>query len=95
MTFFRNCNAHISPLFRDSNTLKLPDEIALENCLFVNKYFNKFLPLTNVNLTKVFKNWFTISSDFHTSSTRWSSLGCLVVPPYNTTITILEELSQY
>ena len=37
-------NAHKSPLFRDLNILKLPDKIALENCLFINKYFNKCLP---------------------------------------------------
>ena len=57
--------------------LKLSDKIALENCLFINKYFNKCLPT-------IFKNWFTLSSDFHTYNTRWSNLGCIVVPPHNT-----------
>ena len=75
--YFLNHNAHTSPLFRDLNILKLPDKIALENCLFINKYFNKCLPT-------IFKNWFTLSSDFHTYNTRWSNLGCIVVPPHNT-----------
>ena len=56
---FLNHNAHTSPLFRELNILKLLDKIALENYLFINKYFNKCL------LT-IFKNWFTLSSDFHT-----------------------------
>ena len=64
--YFLNHNADTSPLFRDLNILKLPDKIALENCLFINKYFNKFLPT-------IFKNWFTLSSDFHTYNTRWSN----------------------
>ena len=61
--YFLNHNAHTSPLFRDLNILKLPDKIALENCLFINKYFNKCLPT-------IFKNWFTLSSDFHTYYTH-------------------------
>ena len=75
--YFLNHNAHTSPLFRDLNILKLPDEVALENCLFMNKYFNKCLPT-------IFKNWFTFSSDFCIYNTRWSNLGCIVVPPHNT-----------
>ena len=75
--YFRSRNVHTSPLFREFNILKLPDKIALENCLFINKYFNKCLPT-------LFKNWFTFSSDFHTCSTCWSNLGCLVVPSHNT-----------
>ena len=35
---FRNHSA------QTPNILKLPDKIALENFLFINKYFNKFLP---------------------------------------------------
>ena len=49
--YLLNYNAHTSTLFRDFNILKLPDKIALENCLFINKYFNKCLPT-------IFKNWF-------------------------------------
>ena len=72
-----NHNAHTSPLFRDFNILKLPDKISLEKCLFINKCFNKCLPT-------IFKNWFTLSSDFHTYNTCWSNLGCTVVPPHST-----------
>ena len=78
--YFLNHNAHTSPSyisFRDLNILKLPDKIALENCLFINKYFNKCLHT-------IFKNWFTLSSDFNTYYTRWSNLGCIVVPPHST-----------
>ena len=64
--YFLNHNAHAFDLFRDLNILKLPDKVALENCLFMNKYFNKW-----------FKNWFTLSSDFHAYNTRWSNLDCL------------------
>ena len=75
--YFRSCNAHTSPIFRESNILKFSDQIVPENCLFLNRYFNKCLPT-------IFKNWFTLSSDFHIYSTRWSNLSCLVVPPHNT-----------
>ena len=70
-------NGHISPLFRESHIPKLSDKIALENCLFINKYFIKVL-------RTIFKNWFTLSSDFRTYSTRWSNLVHVVVPPHNT-----------
>ena len=75
--YFLNHGAHTSHLFRDLNILKLPDKIAVENCLFINKYFNKCLP-------RIFKNWFTLSSDFHTYNTPWSNLDFTVVPPHNT-----------
>ena len=75
--YFLNHNAHIYPLFRDLNILKLSDKNALENCLFINKYFNKCLPT-------IFKNWFTLSFDFHTYVTCWSNLGCIVVLAHNT-----------
>ena len=74
--YFLNHNAHTSSSFRELNILKLPDKTALENCLFINKYPNKCLPT-------IFKNWFTLSSDFHTYNIRWSNLGCIVVPPHN------------
>ena len=57
--------------------IKLPDKIALENCLIVNKYFNKCPPT-------VFKNCFTLSSYFHPYNTCWSNLGYIIVPPHNT-----------
>ena len=62
--YFLNHNAYTSPLFRELNILKLPYNIALENCFFINKYFSKCLPT-------IFKNWFTLSSGFHTYNIRW------------------------
>ena len=75
--YFPNHNAHTSNLFRNLNILRLPDKIALENCPFINKYFNKCLPT-------IFKNCFFLSSDVHNYNTRWSNLGCIIVPPHNT-----------
>ena len=75
--YFLNHNAHISPLFREVKILKLHDKIVLEKCLFINKYFNKFLP-------RISKNWFTLSSDFHTYNTRLSNLASIAVPHLNT-----------
>ena len=77
VTYFLKHNAHTYSLFRDLNILKLHDKIALEKYLFINKYFKKCLPT-------IFKNWFTLSSIFHIYNTRWSNLGCIVVPPRNT-----------
>ena len=36
--------------------------------------------MSTYNLSKLV----TISSHFHNYNTRWSSLGCIVVPPHNT-----------
>ena len=77
--YFLNRNEHTNPLFKDSNTLKFPDKIALENCIFIKNHFNQTLPTP-------FKNWFTLSTDSHTHNTRWSDLGCLKIPPHKTTI---------
>ena len=67
---FLSHNAHTSPLFRQLSILKLPDKIVL----FINKYFNKCLP-------KIFKKWFTLSSNCHTYNTRCPNLGCIFAPP--------------
>ena len=77
--YFLHDNAHTSPLFREPNILKLSHKITLEKCLLLNKYFNKCLPT-------IFKNWSTLSSDFHTYNTHWSNLGCIVAPPHNTNL---------
>ena len=80
--YIQNYNAHTSPIFRESNILKLLEKIALENCFFISKYFNKFLPTT-----------FTFSSDFHNYNTRWSNLRCLFVPSRITLNCIAETQS--
>ena len=53
--------------------LTLPDKVASENCLFINKYFNKFLPT-------IFKSCFTLSTNSQIYNTRWFILGFIVVP---------------
>ena len=40
-----------SSLFSESNIIKLPDKISIENCLFFSKSLNDHLPET-------FNNWF-------------------------------------
>ena len=35
LMYFLNPNAHTTTLYKDSNTLKFPDKIALENCIFI------------------------------------------------------------
>ena len=50
ITYLRNHDTNTSPLFRESSILKLPDKIVLETCLFINKYFIKFLPTIFKNL---------------------------------------------
>ena len=63
--YFLNQNAHTAPLLKDSDILKFPDKITLENC--IKNYFNQ-------TLLTPFKNWFTLSKDSHTHNTRWSKI---------------------
>ena len=46
--------------------------------VFSNKKKKKF----NKVLSPIFKNWFTLSPDFHACSTRSSTLDGLVVPTH-------------
>ena len=75
--YFLNRNIHTSPLFKNSNILKFPDKIALENCNFLKNYFYQTLPTP-------FKNWFTPSTDSHTHNATWSNLVCPKIPPHKT-----------
>ena len=72
LMYFLNRNLYTSPLFKRSDILKFPDQIALENCNFINNYLNQTLPTP-------FKNWFTLSTDSHTHNTRWLNLVCLKI----------------
>ena len=45
----------------------------------MKNYFNQTLPTPS-------KNWFTLSTDSHTRSTRWSNLGYLKIPAHETKI---------
>ena len=42
--FFLRREAHINPLFKDSNILKFHDKIALENSILIHKSFKHQLP---------------------------------------------------
>ena len=44
MIHFIERNAHIAPLFFKSKIVKLPDQIKIENCLFISRYVNNKLP---------------------------------------------------
>ena len=65
-------NAHSNPLL-----FRLPDEIIMENCLFISKSIN-------FNLPPLFNRWFTFSSDSHNYETSTSSKGLLKVNTVNT-----------
>ena len=47
---------HTSSLFSESNIIKLPDKISIENCLFFSKSLINHLP-------EIFNNQFVFSSD--------------------------------
>ena len=68
---------HTSSLFSESNIIKLPDKISIENCLFVSKSLNNQLP-------EIFNNWFVFSSDTHRYETSCSEKGMLKVKSFNT-----------
>ena len=44
LIYLLNRNAHTTSLFKDSNILKFPVKIALENCIFIKNYFSQTLP---------------------------------------------------
>ena len=54
--YFKGKFDHTSSLLSDSNIIKLPDKISIENCLFVSKSLNN-------QLAEIFNNWFVLSSD--------------------------------
>ena len=68
---------HTSSLFSESNMIKLPDKISIENCLFVSKSLNNQLP-------EIFNNWFVFSSDTRRYETSCSEKGMLKVKSFNT-----------
>ena len=55
--FFLRREAHINPLFKDSNILKFHDKIALENSIFIHKSFKHQLPdhlITGLDSPQIF-----------------------------------------
>ena len=63
---------YTNSLFSESNIIKLPDKISIENCLFVSKSLNNQLP-------KIFNKLFVFSSDAHRYETSCSEKGMLIV----------------
>ena len=66
---------HTSSLFSESNIIKLPDKISIENYLFVSKSLNNQLP-------EIFNN-FVFSSDTTRYETSCSEKGMLKVNSFN------------
>ena len=64
--YFKECNAHSSPLFHHSKIIKIADKFKIQNCLSINKYANNILP-------SIFTNWFTFSSMPHNYQTSFAS----------------------
>ena len=57
--YFLKRHAHASRLFKNLIVLKLPDNVSLENYVFICKYFSQSLP----------KTWFTLATTSHTHNT--------------------------
>ena len=71
--YFKERNAHSSPLFHYSKIIKIADKVKIENCLFINKYTNNKLP-------SIFTNWFKFSSRSHNYQTSFASKGNIQIP---------------
>ena len=74
--YFKGKFDHTSSLFSESNIIKLPDKIFMENCLFVSKSLNSQSP-------EIFNNWFVFSYDTHSYETSCSEKGMLKVKSFN------------
>ena len=63
-------------IFKKTNISRLHDEIFIENCLFITKYFNQALP-------KYFDNWFILTIPSYIPNSRWSNLVYLIKLSHN------------
>ena len=70
---FKDCSAHVAPLFFKSKIVKLPEKIEIENCHFIIKYINNKLP-------PMFNGWFIFSSTYYNYETSWATKGHLKIP---------------
>ena len=75
--FFQNRLSHTNPLFLSSSIIKLYDQISIDNCIFINKVFNKRVP-------PIFQDWFAFSSLGHSHNLRSCASGFLKIPHFNT-----------
>ena len=72
---FQSRDSHSSPVFKSNHVLKLEDKLLIENILFINKSFNKFL-------FPIFKSWFTFCSDIHSYQTVSSTAENIFKPSF-------------
>ena len=75
--YFKGKFDHTSSLFSESNIIKLPDKISVENCLFVSKFLSNQLP-------EIFNNWFVLYFDTHRYEKSCSEKVMLKVKPFHT-----------
>ena len=75
---FSDFRADCNPIYRELNILKLRDQIAIQNCLFVHD------SLSNNSLS-CFSEYFNQTRQVHPLYTRNASLGCLYPNDSNTT----------
>ena len=75
---FSDFRADCNPIYRELNILKLRDQIAIQNCLFVHD------SLSN-NSPSCFSEYFNQTRQVHPLYTRNASLGCLYPNDSNTT----------
>ena len=75
---FSDFRANSNPIYRELNILKLRDQIAIQNCLFVHDSLNN-------NSPSCFSEYFNLTRQIHPLYTRNASLGCLYPKDSNTT----------
>ena len=75
--FFQSRNFHTGALFQVSNILKYFKKTALEKCIFIRKSLTRLYPF-------IFNSCFKFSFESHSHDTRWSNLGYLNIPFFQT-----------
>ena len=76
MMKFAPFNAHITPLFKNCNILKVTDIVNVESCIFINNCFNK-------DSFSIFTEKLKLFSTNHIYHTRSARNGLLFVSSYN------------
>ena len=77
ISFAGSFRDHVTPIYKEFNIPKFRDHITMENLLLVHDYLNKKLP-------QCFKDYFTLSRDKYTYSTRAAIQGELFMPNTDT-----------
>ena len=79
LTHFKERYTHTDSLHLESKMVKFPDEIKIENCLFISKYLNNKLP-------PVLDSWFIFSSTSQNYETLFAIKVHLKIPTDTATI---------